>query len=165
MSWGSRKQFMVKYLLNFLCIFLFLSSLSFAKEAFDEAFLQKEFGDDLSHAPFFLRFAFNKEFNKDWGKSDYLERKIFLTNYETGLAVEQVKEKTDAKAAAAQEKERYLATKEALLKEKERLKAQEAEEKAEKLAEEKRQKEFDQATRKQQQELEQMEQQATQGNN
>ena len=136
---------MVKYLLNFLCIFLFLSSLSFAKEAFDEAFLQKEFGADLSHAPFFLRFAYSKEFNKDWKKTDYLERKAFLTEYETNLATDQAKEKAEAKVAAAEEKERYLANKEALLKEKNRLKAREAEEKAEKLADEERQKEFDQA--------------------
>jgi hypothetical protein len=156
---------MVKYLLNFLCIFLFLSSLSFAKEAFDEVFLQKEFGADLSHAPFFLRFAFSKEFNKDWKKTDYLERKVFLTDYENDLAAEQAKEKVDAKAAAVQEREGTLAKKEALLKEKERLKAQKAEEKAEKLADEARQKEFDEAKREQQQELEQMRQQATQINN
>ena len=157
---------MIKYLLSFLFVFLMLSSFSFAKDddAKLQTKLQEEFGTDLSHAPFFLRFAFSKEFNKDWKKSDYLERKVFLTDYETDLAADRAQEKADAKAAAAEEKELYLAKKEELRKEKERLRARKAEEKAEKLADEERQKEFDQAKREQRRELEQMQQQATQGN-
>ena len=158
---------MIKYLLSFLFVFLMLSSFSFAKDddAKLQTKLQEEFGRDLTHAPFFLRFAYYKEFNKDWKKTDYLERKAFLTDYETELAAQQAQEKADAKAAAAQEKERYLAKKEELRKEKERLRARKAEEKAEKLADEARQKAFDEAKREQQQELEQMKRQATQGNN
>src|ERR1700679_219596 len=86
---------MVKYLLNFLFVFLILSSFSFAKN--DDTKLQSEYGYDLIHAPFFLRFAFEKEFTKDWQKSDYPEREAFLKDYETNLAAEQKKEQVEAK--------------------------------------------------------------------
>ena len=95
---------MSKYLLNFLFVFLMLSSFSFAKN--EDAQLQKEFGNDLTKAPFFLRFAYSKEFNKDWKDTDYSERRAFLMDYETNLAAKQAQEKIDAKAAAAEEKER-----------------------------------------------------------
>ena len=153
---------MIKYLLNFLFVFLMLSSFSFAKD--DDSKLQKEFGPDLSHAPFFLRFAFSKEFNKDWGKSDYSERKAFLTDYETNLTTKQKQEAVDAKTAATEEKERLRAQKAELRQEKEKLKTQEAEEKAEKAAREEFIKETTEAEKEQHKELAEMERQATQGN-
>ena len=135
---------MVKYSLKFLFVFLILSSLSFAQndDAKMQAKLQKEFGYDLTHAPFFLRFSYNKAFNKDWKESDYPERFGFLRDYEINLAAQQAKEKAEAEALAAKEKERLLEKKEALRKEKERLKAIEARKKADRLAEEERQKRF-----------------------
>jgi len=123
------KQLMVKILLIFIFGFLISSSISFAK--IDDAKLKQEFGQDLTKAPFFLRFSFSKKFNKDWGQSDYLERRIFLTDYEDNLASEKAQEIADAKAEADQEKERLNEKKEAELKEKNILKAQEAEDKAE----------------------------------
>ncbi len=87
-----------------------------------------------------------------------------MTDYETNLAAQQTKEKADAKATAAKEKERLREKKEALRKEQERLKAQEAEEKAEKLADEERQKEFDASVSEQEREFRQMRRrQAVQG--
>ncbi len=68
---------MAKYLLNFLCIFMFLSPLSLAKEAFDEAFLQKEFGQDLTKAPFFYVFLFIKNLIKIGGNLIILNVKPF----------------------------------------------------------------------------------------
>ena len=117
---------MLKYLLNSLFIFLMLSSFSLANndEAKLQAKLQKEFGHDLTHAPFFLRFAYYKEFDKDWKETDYLERKAFLGDYETQSAAEQAKEEADAKAQIAKEKERLREKREALRKENEQLKAQ-----------------------------------------
>lgn len=136
---------MIKYLLLFM--FLTLSSFSFANninndEAKLEAKLQKEFGYDLTHVPFFLRFSFSKEFDKDWKDSDYLERKVFLADYEKNLAIKQAMEKAEAKAAAAKEKELFLEKKEALSVEKERLKARLVQEKSQRLAEKKRQREL-----------------------
>ncbi len=149
---------MVKYLLNFLFVFLMLSSFSFANndDAKLQAKLQKEYGYDLTKAPFFLRFSYYKEFNKDWKKTDYPERLSFLEDYETRSAAEQAKEKAEAKAAAVKEKERLREKKEALGKEKERLKAQLAKEKAQQLADKERQKEFDTSVKEQRKGLQQM---------
>jgi len=144
-----------------------LSSYSFADkdDAKMQAKLQKEYGYDLTHAPFFLRFAYYKEFDKDWKKTDYPERYAFLADYEISSAAQLAKDKAEAKAEAAQEKERLQEKKDALRKEKDRLKAEKAEEKAEKLEDEERQKEFNTAVNNQQRTLEEMKQQATQGNN
>lgn len=157
---------MLKYLLNFLFVFLMLSSFSFANNGDTklQAKLQKEYGRDLTKAPFFLRFAYNKEFNKDWGKTDYPQRLSFLADYETKSAAEQAKEKADAEAAAIKEKQRLLEKKEELRKEKDKLKAEKAKEKAEQLADKERQKEFDTRVKEQQRELRQMtHRKATQG--
>ena len=152
---------MLKCLLFFLFAFLIVSSFSFAKD--NEPELQKEFGHDLTHVPFFLRFAFNKEFNKDWKKSDYPERKAFLTKYEANVAAEQVKEEAEQKAEAEREKERLREKNEAQHKADERLKASLAEEKSEKDADDERQKEFDKGLQTQQRELDDMRRQALQG--
>ncbi len=156
---------MIKYLLNILFIFLLLSSFSFAdtNAAKMQAKLQKEYGWDLTKVPFFLRFAYYKEFNKDWKETDYPQRLSFLTDYEIQLAAEQAKEKAETQAATAKEKERLREKKEAERKEKERLKAQLAKEKAEKKADEEEQKEFDRGISQQQKTLEQMKREATQG--
>ena len=156
---------MVKYF--FLFIFLALSSPSFANndEAKLEAKLEKEFGHDLTHAPFFLRFAYYKEFDQDWKETDYMERKAFLEDYETQSAAEQAKEEAEAKAQIAKEKERLREKREALRKENEQLKAQLAQERAEKREDEERQKEFDRSLKEEQKILQQMKQLATQGAN
>jgi hypothetical protein len=111
------------------------SSFSFAGSDDDKllAKLQNEYGYDLTHVPFSLRFAFYKEFDKDWERSDYLERKYFLTDHEINLKTQRTKEKTYAKVQADKEKELLYERKEALRKEKDRLKARKAEEKAEKF--------------------------------
>ena len=150
--------------LSFLFVFLMLPSFSFAgNQDKQEAKLQKEFGHDLTHAPFFLRFAYYKEFDKDWKETDYLERKAFLGDYETQSAAEQAKEEAEAKAQIAKEKERLRAKQAALRKEQERLKAEATEEKSVKREAEERLKEGNMADKQQQQELGQMTQQATQG--
>ena len=69
---------MIKYLLNILVVFLMLSSFCFAKN--DDNGLQKEYGTDLTKAPFFLRFNFYNEYKKDWEESSYAERKDFMTS-------------------------------------------------------------------------------------
>jgi hypothetical protein len=141
------------------------SSFSFAGSDDDKllAKLQNEYGYDLTHAPFFLRFAFYKEFNKDWKRSDYLERKYFLTDYEINLEAQQAKEKTYAKIQADKEKELLYERKETLRKDKDRLKARKAKEKAEKLDDKEHQKEFYRTVKDQEKILEQMKREATKG--
>ena len=98
------RLFMVKHLLIFLFLFFMLSSFSFAKD--DDAKLKKEYGQDLTHVPYFLRFSFYEKYHRDWKETYYTERKFFLTNYETNLAADQAKEKAEVKAEADKEKER-----------------------------------------------------------
>jgi len=139
---------MVNYFLNFLFIFLMLSSFSHASDDNTkaenklEAKIQNEFGYDLTHVPFFLRFAYDKQFNKDWKDTDYPQRKAFLIDYENNLAEERAKYKEEAKTAAADEKDRLLEKREKQRKENEFLKEQLAEEKADKLADKELQKQF-----------------------
>jgi len=140
-----------------------LSTLCFANNK-DLARLQKQFGHDLTKAPFFLRFAYYKEFNKDWKKSDFLERKEFLTQYEINLAKDQARDKEEAKEEAAKAKELWQEKKDALRNEKERLKEEAAQEKAEQQAEDERQKEFNAGVIAQQRNLQQMQRAATQLN-
>ncbi len=153
---------MAKYFLYLIFVFLSLTSFSYANS--DEIKLQKEFGKDLTHAPFFLRFSFYKKFNKDWKQTDYPERKFFLMDYENDLVIAKAKEKAEARAEADREKERLHEKKEALRKENDRLKAQEAEDRAEEKADEERQKEFDSSVGEQKRELEQLQQASSQSN-
>lgn len=145
-------------------MFLMLSSFSFAKNPADlqEIKLKSEFGQDLTHAPFFLRFSFSKEYDKDWKDSDYSERKDFLTQYENSSAAEKAKEKADARAQAAKDKETALEKKQEQRKIADRIKAQKAEEKAEKDAYKARQKAFNDAVKEEKKELKEMEQQLLQ---
>ncbi len=146
-----------------MLLFLLFSSFSFANEKDDEAKLKKEFGPDLTRAPFYLQFTFNQKYNKDWSKSYYTERKEFLIAYEATALEEQAKEKSDAKAAADAEKERIRDKKEADREAREKKRAEQAAERAEKAAERQRQKEFDDELKLQQKELKEMHQQSTQG--
>lgn len=156
---------MAKYLLNLLFISLMLSSLALANngDAKLQAKLQSEYGADLTHAPFFLRFAFKKEFNKDWKKTDYLERKAYLTDYEMNLMAQQKQEKNEARAEAIKEKERLNAQRDADLKEKERLNAEADEQRAENLEDEERQRSFNASVNDQQRELQEMQRESTEG--
>ena len=112
---------MARFFISVLFLIFILTSFAFAKQ--DLVKLQNEFGYDLTKAPFFLRFAYYKEFNKDWKKTDYDERLSFLTDYEDGLAQQQAREKALAKAEAEDEKERLQEKKDAERREKDRLKA------------------------------------------
>jgi hypothetical protein len=152
---------MIKHLLNFLLIFLMLSSISFASKEMD-AKLKAEFGQDLTHAPYFIRFAFYERYHRDWKTTYYTDRKYFLTAYETNVAADQAKEKARAKAEAAKEKERVDEAKEVLRRQKDRLKAQLEKEKAEKRDDRERQKEFDDSVRGQQREIRQMQREVIQ---
>jgi len=155
------KQFMVRCLLSFIFVFLMISTFSFAKP--DELVkLQKKYGYNLTKAPFFLRFAFHKEFNKDWKKSEFPERKAFLIDYEANLAKDQKKEREEAKEEADKEKELSLEKKEELRKENERLKAQHAQEKSEQEANQERQKDFNDGISQQEKYLQQMRREITQ---
>ncbi len=145
---------MVRYLLNFLLIFLMLSSLSFAKV--DDAKLKKEYGPYLTQVPFYLRHAFYKKYHKDWEKTYYFEREDFLKDYEINLTAEQAKEKAEAKAEANKEKERLFKKKEALRKEKDRLKAELAEQKSEKIASAAEQKVFNESVAAQRKKIQEM---------
>jgi len=82
---------MIKKFIAFLFIFSMLSSFSYAAndDAKWTARLQKDYGRDLTKAPYFLRFSFEKSFNKTWKESFFYERRIFLENYETELARDQ----------------------------------------------------------------------------
>ena len=131
-----------------------MASLSFARNI--EAQLKQEFGQDLSHAPFFLRFSFLKQYGMDWKESSYSERKNFLTRYENGVAAELAQEKAEAKAESDKEKERQHEKDRIARKIKARLKAEAAEEKAEKDEYTERQKSFHQVVVGQQRELDQM---------
>ena len=143
-----------------------LSSWSFARndDARLAAQIKNEFGQDLTKAPYFLRFAFQKAFSKKWENSYYYERKEFLIRYEKDLAANKAKEKAEAKAAADKEKERLRVMKEALKKEKDRLKARQAEQKAEQQEYDQRQKNFNNNLKEQKKELKQMMRDASQGN-
>jgi thiosulfate sulfurtransferase len=121
-----------------LFIFSLSSTACLAKKDNMEAKLKQEFGDNLTKAPFFLRFSFEKSFNKDWKDSNYSERHEFLENYELESAADEAQEKAEDKAAQD-------AKKEELKKEKDRLKAELAEEKAAEKEEADRLKAFDKA--------------------
>jgi hypothetical protein len=150
---------MVKYPLLVLLVFMMLSSVSFAA-VYDDTKLKQEYGQDLTKAPFFLRFAYTKEYNKDWANTDFDERESFLKEYEANLLKQQAQDKVDAKAAAQAEKERANEKRQEDLDERERLREEAAENKEEELEDAQRQKDFDQSLRDQQKELAQMRQES-----
>jgi len=126
--------------------------------------LQKDYGNNLVHVPFFLRFAFKRNFNKEWDKSDYAERKVFLIAYETDLEASQARDKEEAKEEAQAKKDAWLAKKAQAQKERDRLKAEQDEAKQEKADEIAQQKEFNDNLRDQKQKLQDMLRAAQQGN-
>jgi len=149
---------MVKFSINLLFVFLLLSTYSFAINK--DAPLQKEYGPDLTHIPFFLRFTFYQKFGKDWVNSDYLERKNFLTDYDKQTAADKAKEAADAKAEAEHEKELIREKKAELYQEKEKIRLEKQEAREQKLAEIKRQRDFDALVHSQELELKKLEQES-----
>ncbi len=151
---------MVKSFLNFLVIFLMLATFACARN--DDSKLKNEFGPDLTHAPFFLRFSFLKEYSKDWKNSNYTERKSFLTHYENNVAAALAKEKADAKALALKNKERAREKRDLERKIAQRKKDQEAEDKAEAKAVAERNKNMSNMVYNQQKDLAEMQRQLQQ---
>ena len=153
---------MLRNILNFIVIFLMLSTLVFANAKSDEIKLQNEYGKDLTHVPFFLKFSFYKQYNRDWKTTYYSERKEFLHEYEIEAAKAAAEEREEARAQAEEEKARLRAKRDADRDEHNKEKAKLAQEKADAKAEEERQKSFDQTVKDQEKELQQMEEQITQ---
>lgn len=149
---------MYKFLVNILLFFILITSISYAKTRNEDAKLQTEYGYDLTHVPFFLRYDYESKYHKYWSKTYYLDRKYFLLDYETNLAVEKLKNKAEAKAEAEKEKRRLNEKKAALKKEKDRLKARIDEQKAEALEDKNRQKDFNGQLHAQNKEIQQMKQ-------
>lgn len=165
MAAGRRgKVLMLKKSLIFIIILLVLSSTSYGKTDEEKYLpgLQKEYGRDLTHTPFFLRFSFQKEFNKLWKESNYPEREYFLLMYVKNIDEENKKEKDKAAAQAQYDKQRAIEKKELLIKQRNRLKAQLAKEKTEKLEDTQRQKSFIDVIKNQEEQLRQMEQELSQ---
>ncbi|MDE2223504.1 MAG: hypothetical protein KGK03_10600 [Candidatus Omnitrophica bacterium] len=133
---------MIRYV---LIILLILPSFSLSALARDpDAKLKSEYGNDLTHVPFFLRYSFLKTYNKDWYNSLYTERLDFLRDYETNVAAQKARDKAEAAQAAAEQKNRENEQKMILAKEKARKKAELDEEKDEQKAADLRQKSLDQ---------------------
>jgi len=151
---------MVRTILNTLLIFLLIAGTSWAKMT--EAQLKQIYGQDLSHAPFFLRFSFYKSHNKDWYKSLYFERHDFLMYYEENKAKQEALDKAEAKLEAEKEKEHNDEKAAKEKKEKDRIKREHDEEAAEEKEYNDRQKQFDQQVSSEQQEVQQMLQQSKQ---
>ncbi len=141
------------------------SSSAFAVVQDDEAKLvshmQKDYGRDLTQVPFFLKFSYYKQFDKEWGETDYLQRKVFLEKYEKETAAEKAKTKAELEAEAIKERAILQAKMNEQRKKRDRLKAELAKEKAEKREDAQRQREFDDALKEQKRELKLMQQLAT----
>jgi hypothetical protein len=146
---------MLKYLLAFLFAFSLLPCSSQARPDIVAA-LKQEYGQDLTHVPFYLRYAFLKAYHKDWENSYYIERESFLKDYKENLAIQNAKDRAEEKAEADAEKARQQAKQDELRKQQDRLKAELAEEKAEEDDDYQRQKEFDDTIKQQEQQLQQM---------
>ena len=151
---------MVKLLLVFTFMFLMLSSVSFA--AYDDTKLKQEYGQDLTKAPFYLRYEYGKESGKDWGQTTFSEREYFLKNHEDSVAKEQAKERDEAKTAAREERDRLYQERAQARQERDNEREDAEEEKAENEEDAQRQKDFDQSLRDQQQVLQQLRQEADQ---
>jgi len=148
---------MVKKVFNLLLVSLMLASSAYASDAK----LKSEYGQDLTHAPFIIRYAFYNELHEEWGKSDYAQRKAFLTNYDRKLKEEQRLDKAEARAESNHYKE-ILSQKKVALRKKEQIQRAEADEdKEEQRADEERQNSFAREVEQQQRELNQMQSQST----
>jgi len=142
---------MIKYLLSIIVVFLMLSTFCFADGGSVD--LQKEYGSDLTKAPFFLRFNFYNEYKKDWSESNYAERKSFILLYQKKLIEDQKKEQAEARAQAQKEKELQREKRQKEREKRDQLKKEQAEKRAEERAEADRQKAFDKTVRDQQKAL------------
>jgi len=144
---------MVKYL---LCFFLISTTWAFAADTWSEARLQSVYGKDLTQAPFYLKFAFQKQFNQDWSKSYYTDRKQFLMDYENSVDLDAKKAQAQAKQEAQEEKEQLLEEKQEAKEKNLKLRAEHLKELAEAREEKERQREFYAQIKKQQQEIDQL---------
>jgi hypothetical protein len=153
---------MFRYLLSFFIIFLFLTSFSLAKKGSDEGALQAEYGRDLTHVPYFLRYSFYNDYHLDWKKSNYAERHVFLEKYQISLAQQQIQEREDERLAKQDEREKIHAQREAERAEKDREKADLAEQRAEERENQDREKQFSTLVKEQQQEAQQIQQEQQQ---
>lgn len=147
---------MAKFL--FLLIFFALAPQSWAapRGEITDVQLQKEYGYDLTKAPFFLRFSYFRQFGKDWKETDYTEREAFLKDYDTNAAIERAKDMADAKAEAAEEKALAREKRQELKDQLAQLKAEEQEEKAEEKEQEDRDKDFNKAVEQEEKEISQV---------
>ncbi|MDE1920575.1 MAG: hypothetical protein KGJ09_06030 [Candidatus Omnitrophica bacterium] len=149
---------MIRLSMVFFAFFLMMSSCSLAS-GINDAKLKQKYGSQLTHAPFFLRYAFLKTYGEDWADSSYSQREPFLMDYEKNLGVEMAREKAEDRAEAQEEKQRQDERKDELRKERDRIKAQLDEEKAEEKADEERQKSFQNLVKDQERSLHSLERQ------
>jgi len=91
---------MARLIIYFWLFFFILPSISFATVS--EINLRIAYGNDLTKAPFFLRYAFGKKYHKNWSTTRYSERKNFLTTYENG------REQEDARNRALARNKEYM---------------------------------------------------------
>jgi|GEM_PF-2199348 len=149
---------MVKYIIISILLLLVLPSFSYAKD--DDSKLKQEYGQDLTKAPFFLRFSYGREFNKEWDQTTYKERKAYLKDYDTKVANQQAQDKADAKAEVLKERELSQEKRQEDLQERDRIREDAEEQKAEDEEDAQRQKDFNDTVKDQQRELDQLRQQA-----
>lgn len=147
---------MLPFVFSFWLLFSFFPAYAVAAGTVSDAQLQKEYGEDLKQAPFFLRFAFYKKYNKDWKESTYPQRRNYLKEYKISAIEHQKKEKAKAKIKAAEDKERLRVKKAEEKKVKNRLRAQVLADKAEMKEETERQRDFKRAIEGQARALSQM---------
>ena len=153
---------MCKYLLNLLIIFLMLSSVSFAK-GYDTK-IKEEFGKDLTHAPFTLRFSFSKKYHKEWKESTFAERRAYLTAYEIGVDQDKAQTRAQARADALYRRDRANAARQAARAQRNKQMADAQEVKAEARADADRNKAFNKEVSSQHKDLQQMLKNQSQGN-
>lgn len=148
---------MVRYL---LILFLMFTTVALADDTWSEDHLQSVYGKDLTQAPYYLRFAFQKRFNVDWSKSYYVDRKQFLMDYQSSVDKDAKKAQIEAKQEAQEEKDELRQQKEAEHEKRMKLKAEHDKEVAELRAERESQREFNAKIKQQQEEINQLNQQA-----
>lgn len=78
---------MIRILLSFLLIFSLLGSPSFA--VVTEFTVKQRYGADLTQAPFFLRYSFERKYKRNWFHGTYVQRKDFLMAYDRSLEQEE----------------------------------------------------------------------------
>jgi hypothetical protein len=109
------------------CIFFLFSTVTLAAKIVSVDL--SEHGKDLMKAPFPTRYQFSKNYNKDWLKSTYNERKIFLTKWHLDQIQLQKDNKAKDKEEARIEKEKQKQIRDAKKQDLNRLKEEQKEEK------------------------------------